>query len=218
MPHTCDGCGERVTRLTLLAEGPWRAGGSAGTGATGKKKMTRLASLLAFRFRVSEVLLPGDAMTAPTVRLMIAVDDVRRAQIQLVEVDERPKRHRALGDFLYFLRLLFSHIHEAGNALRQLDGWAQGGAAGENRVNALLAGEEHRDGMKALRKLRQFFGRPAYGDSLIPRVRNTIGSTTTSALSPQWCKETSRPRRSLSRRPPQWVASPAWSTRSCARS
>jgi len=57
----------------------------------------------------------------------MAVDDVRRAQIQLVEAHERldvippAESYRALGDFLYFMRLLFSHIHAAGHALRNLD-------------------------------------------------------------------------------------------------
>ena len=164
----------------MRAEGLWAGRWFCRDCARGRKKITRLSSLVAFRFRVAEVLPPGDPMTIPTVRLMMAVDDVRRAQIHLVEASERlddpAERHRAGGDFLYSVRLLFSHIHEAGHALRRLDGWAARLPNGANRVDALLAGEEHREGMKALRKLRPFFGRPAYWDSLIPRVRNTIAS------------------------------------------
>jgi len=116
-------------------------------------------------------------MTAPAVRLMMAVDDVRRAQVHMVEAMERlddpADRHRAPGDFLYFVRLLFSHMHEAGHALRQLDAAARG-ADGENRVNALFAG--NREGMAALKAVRKFFSAQGYWGSLIPRVRNAIGS------------------------------------------
>ena len=140
--------------------------------------MTRLAWLVAFRFRVMEVLPPGDPTTAPILRLMMAVDDLRRAQIQLVEASERldvpTEKHRALGDFLYFVRLLFSHLHEGGRALRQLDGWASRDENGENRVNTFLTGNHQ--AMAALRKARKFFSARAYRDSLIRRVRNVIGS------------------------------------------
>jgi hypothetical protein len=51
--------------------------------------------VVAFRFRVAEVLPPGDAMTAPTLRLEERLADPA-------------ERHRALGDFLYATRLLFS--------------------------------------------------------------------------------------------------------------
>src|SRR5437867_10014578 len=109
---------------------------------------------------------------------MMAVDDVRRSQIYLVEAMERlndpAERHRAGGDFLYAARLLFSHIHEAGHALRQLDAAARG-ADGQNRINGLLAGDDHREGMAALKAARKFFSAQAYWGSLIPRVRNTIG-------------------------------------------
>ncbi len=180
MANTCDACGERSTRLTYPAGGLWAGRWFCRDCASGRKKITRLSSLVAFRFRVAEVLPPGDPMTAPAVRLMMAVDDVRRAQIHMVEamdrLDDPAQRHRAPGDFLYFVRLLFSHIHEAGHALRRLDGWAARGADGENRVNALLADEDHREGMAALRKIRRFFSARAYWDSLIPRVRNAIGS------------------------------------------
>ncbi|MBI4269035.1 MAG: hypothetical protein HY615_01765 [Candidatus Rokubacteria bacterium] len=179
MANTCDACGERSARLTYPAGGLWAGRWFCPECASGRKKITRLSSLVAFRFRVAEVLPPGDPMTAPAVRLMVAVDDVRRAQILMVEAMERfddpAERHRTPGDFLYSVKLLLSHMHEAGHALRRLDGWAARGADGENRVNALLAGEDHRQGMAALRKLRRFFSAPAYWESLIPRVRNAIG-------------------------------------------
>jgi len=178
MANICDGCGERATRLTYPTAGPAAGRWFCRDCGSGRKKMTRLAWLVAFRFRVVEVLPPRDPMTAPVLRLMMAVDDVRRAQIQLVEASERldvpAEKHRALGDFLYFTRLLFSHLHEGGHALRKLDGWAARGQHGENRINVLFAG--NRQAMAALRKVRKFFGARGYRDSLISRVRNVIGS------------------------------------------
>ena len=139
--------------------------------------MTRLSWLVAFRYRVAEVLPPGDPMTPPAVRLMMAVDDVRRAHINFVEASERladpEEAYRVLGDYMYAVRLLCSHLHEAGHALRQLDAVARD-ANGQNRVSALLAG--NREGMAALKKVRKFFSAQGYWGSLIYRVRNLIGS------------------------------------------
>jgi hypothetical protein len=178
MANTCDACGERSMRLVYPAEGPEAGRWFCRDCASGRKKWTRLSRLVAFRFRVWKVLTPGDPTTAPALRLMMAVDDVRRAQIYLVEAIERDdpgQRHRAPGDFLYSLRLLFSHLHEAGHALRQLDGAARG-ADGKNRIEALLKGEDYREGRAALTELRKFFSAQGYWASLIPRVRNAIGS------------------------------------------
>src|SRR5438132_538122 len=112
MANTCDACCERSTRLTYPAGGLWAGRWFCRDCASGRKKITRLSSLVAFRFRLAEVLPPGDPMTAPAVRLMMAVDDVRRAQIHMVEamdrLDDPAQSHRALGDFLYFVRLLLS--------------------------------------------------------------------------------------------------------------
>ena len=108
MANTCDACGERSTRLTYPAGGLWAGRWFCRDCASGRKKITRLSSLVTFRFRVAEVLPPGDPMTAPAVRLMMAVDDVRRAQIHMVEamdrLDDPAQSHRAPGDFLYFVR------------------------------------------------------------------------------------------------------------------
>jgi hypothetical protein len=84
---------------------------------------------------------------------------VRRTQINFVEASERlddsAEAHRALGDFLYSMRLLFSHLHEAGHALCELDRVARD-ANGLNRVSALLAG--NREAMAALTKIRGLTG------------------------------------------------------------
>jgi hypothetical protein len=175
MAHTCEGCGERASTYTT-------AGAAAGRWLcldcrSRRKQMTRLSWLVAFRYRVAEVLPPGDQMTGPILRLMMAVDDVRRAHINFIEASQRladpEEAHRVLGDYLYALRLLCSHLHEAGHALRQLDAVARD-ASGQNRVSALLAG--NRPGTAALKKVRQFFSSQGYLDSLVYRVRNLIGS------------------------------------------
>ena len=177
MPYTCDGCGEQVGRVVYRADGPAAGRSLCRDCGSGAKKMTRLSHLVTFRWRVADVLPPDDPITVPVLRLMMAVDDVRRAQLHYVEATERSdepaEKHRALGDWLYGLRLLFSHIHEAGDALLQLDGCARD-KNGDNRINLLLTG--NREALAALRRLRRFFGARDYRDSLIARIRNTIGS------------------------------------------
>lgn len=178
MAQTCDGCGGIAIRLTYRADGLAARRWLCPDCGSGRKKMTRLARVVLFRWTVARVLAPNDPITVPVVRLMMAVDDVRRAQILFVEASERietPKRserHRAIGDYFYSLRLLFSHLHEAGYALRQLDGVARN-EKGENRVNLLLAG--NREAMRSLKALRKFFGASDYKASLPARIRNAIG-------------------------------------------
>lgn len=174
MAYLCEGCGERVVRVLYRADGPWAGRSVCRECGSGNKKMTRLSWLVAFRFRVAEVVPPEDPITAPIVRLMMAVDDVRRSQILLVEADEgmhagqAARRTRAFGDWLYSLKLLFSHVHEAGLALRNLDSDAPG------RLEEILAG--NREVLKALEALRLFFSSADYKMSLIAKVRNVIGS------------------------------------------
>ena len=111
--------------------------------------MTRLSWLVAFKFKLAEVLPPDDKMTEPMLRLMMAVDDVRRAQIKLVEANERlgADTRFAVGDWLYFMRLLFSHVHEAMYALRKLDSVAP------RRADQLLGGR--REALRSLKALRK---------------------------------------------------------------
>jgi len=174
MAHICDGCGEQVTQLHYRAHGAWAGRWICRDCGTGKKKMTRLSWVVAFRFRLAAILPPDDPITAPVLRLMMAVDDVRRAQIHLVEADERMdvtsgvEKHRALGDWLYFLRLLFSHVHEAGIALRNLDTDAP------KRLDEIVVG--NREALKSLKTLRRFFSSRDYKDSLVARVRRVIGA------------------------------------------
>lgn len=73
----------------------------------------------------------------------------------------------ARGDFLSFMRLLFSHLHEAGITVRRLD------TNGKKRVNAVLAG--NRDAVAALKTVRKVFNAGDYDKSWIARVRNSIG-------------------------------------------
>jgi hypothetical protein len=136
------------------------------------KEMTRLSWHVAFRFRLTQVLPTGDRATAPLLRLMMAVDDVRRVQIKLIEDSERlggtgADKYTAVGDWLYALRLLISHLHEARRALLGLDSSAPG------RADALLA--DRKDALRSLRALRKRFSSQEYKDSFIARVRNGIG-------------------------------------------
>ncbi len=141
MANICDGCGERAPVTRYWPDGVF-AGRTLCRGClSDHKKMTRLSWLVAFKFRLAQVLPPADRATAPLLRLMMAVDDVRRAQIKLVEDSERldgtgADKYTALGDWLYALRLLISHLHEARRALLGLDSVAPG------RADALLAGRK----------------------------------------------------------------------------
>ena len=103
----------------------------------------------------------------------MAVDDVRRAQVNLIEAHERlggpasAEKYRAVGDFLYHFRLLYSHLHEAARALRSLD------TAGAARIDALL--EDNKVARDALQALRVEFNDEEYRRSLVARLRNGIG-------------------------------------------
>jgi hypothetical protein len=174
MTQKCDGCGEAVTRWSYTAAGPWagkticRECRHRGVG------IKRLSWAVTFKFKLAQVLAPDDPLTVPVLRLLMAVDDVCRAQIQLVEAHERldvvpwPEKYSALGDWLYFMRLLFSHLHEAGIAVRHLDTNAK------KRVDAALAGNP--EVLAAPKAVRTFFNAADYDKSLIARVRNSIGS------------------------------------------
>jgi hypothetical protein len=172
MANICDGCGERAIIVRYWPDGLW-AGRTLCRGCSADHtKMTRLSLLVAFKFRLAKVLPPNDKATAPLLRLMMAVDDVRRTQIKLIEGSERlggtgVDRYNALGDWLYSLRLLISHLHEARRALLGLDFVAPG------RADALLAGRN--DALHSLKALRKFFSSPDYKNSFIARVRNGIG-------------------------------------------
>src|SRR5258708_4812541 len=133
MGQTCDGCGKTAMRMFYRADGPWAGRWICRDCGSGRTKMTRLSSLVAFKFRLAQVLPIDDKATPPILRLMMAVDDVRRAQIRLIEAAERldgvgTDKYVAVGDWLYFLRLLFSHIHEARRALTGLDFEVEGRA------------------------------------------------------------------------------------------
>jgi hypothetical protein len=103
----------------------------------------------------------------------MAADDLRRARIQLIDAHERlggpptPEKSRATGDFLYNLRLLFSHLYEAGNAMRSLD------AKNAARVNGTMSGNV--EALEALQAVRTEVNDREYKKTLIGRLRNGIG-------------------------------------------
>src|SRR5712692_5450060 len=182
MANVCDGCGERATVTRYWPDGLLAGRTLCRDCVSGRKKLTRLSSLVAFKFKLAQVLPPDDKATAPLLRLMMAVDDVRRAYIKLIEASERlggigADKYLALSDWLYAMRLLFTHIHEARHALTNLDTHAP------QRADSLLADRpddsppvNRREARRSLKALRKFFCSTEYKNSLIARVRNTIGA------------------------------------------
>jgi hypothetical protein len=153
--------------------------------------MTRLSRLVAFKAKLAKVFPPDDKATGPLLRLMMAVDDVRRAQIKLIEASERIGRpgvdqYVAPGEWLYFLRLLISHLHEARRALTGLDfeaprcadallGDKEDALAQETPDDAKALRANRKKARRSLKVLRKFFSSGDYWNSFIPRVRNVIG-------------------------------------------
>lgn len=174
MAQMCQGCGEKVPRWTYTTDGPWAGKVICRQCRRRRTNLKRLSWAVTLRFRVAQVLPPNDPMTVPVLRLLMAVDDIRRAQLRLIEAHERidvapaEEKYLAFGDFLYAMRHLFSHLHEAGIAVRRLDTTAK------KRVDAALAGNN--EALASLRALREFFNASDYDKSLIARVRNTVGS------------------------------------------
>ena len=174
MPELCEGCGERPLRWsysnTGRLAGRWLCHRCKRRG----QGLKRLAAVVTFRFRIAEVLPADDPMTVPVLRLLMAIDDVRRAQIYLLEAQERlialppAAKYLAAGDFLYSLRLLFSHLDEGGTAIKHLDTKAK------KRVDALL--RDKPEAQLALGKVRAFFQSPDYDNSLVSRIRDTVGA------------------------------------------
>jgi hypothetical protein len=151
----CDGCGERSGRSTYIVEGALAGRWLCGDCNARRAGLKRLSLAVQYRFKVAKLLPPEDPMTVPLLRLMMAVDDVRRAQIDFIETNVRlgraPKleKYLFLGDLLYAVRRLCSHVHEAGAALRSLDTLAK------KRVDEALANKA--EVLAALRDLRMFF-------------------------------------------------------------
>ncbi len=169
----CDGCGEHVTRWTYATGGPWAGKWICQECSTRGKDLKKLSRAVYFRFRLAEIFPPKDLMTVPLIRLMMAVDDVRRAQNQLIDASVQLahapefEKYLPLGDHLYAMRRLYSHLHEAGRALRALD------AAAKPRVDAALANNP--EALAALNRIRAFFNADEYKTSFVSRIRNTIG-------------------------------------------
>src|SRR5262249_20310733 len=97
--------------VTRLVEGPGRA-----------------ARVEVRRFDPTRVFPLANKLTEPLIRLMLAADDVRCARNLYVEAEQRLMGTRGIqaqllsGEKWYTLRLLFSHLNEAGDALRTLTG------------------------------------------------------------------------------------------------
>jgi transcriptional regulator with XRE-family HTH domain len=127
------------------------------------------------RFDPARVFPLDDPLTMPLLRLMLATDDVRAASLLFVESSQRLRvatgleHRRATGQYWYALRLLCSHLHEGGDALRRLDH-----TVSRTRLNALLKGRP--PAVAALAVLRRAFESEEREQSIVWKVRNWIGS------------------------------------------
>jgi hypothetical protein len=216
MALTCEGCGEKATRWSYTVDGPWADSVICYECRRRGERLKRLSWAVTFRVRLAKVLPPDDGMTVPVLRLLMAVDDVRRAQFDLVAAHERlgdvsqSETFLRLGDYLYAMRRLFSHLHEAGVAVRRLD------TSAKKRVDALLAGRTK--AVAAVKSVRTFFNAGDYERSFVSRVRNTVGfhydDAEVAALVKAELKEDSLLEATVS----EVGGSPAWPIPSCARS
>ncbi len=134
-----------------------------------------MAKAILVRFNPAQLFPPADALTAPLHRLMLAADDVRFASMLVVETGQRLasasegiQKRILTGQFWYALRLLCSHLNEAGDALRRLDG-----SMSRSDLDRLLSGRPQAS--EALSKLRALFESEERKESFIYRVRNWIG-------------------------------------------
>lgn len=123
-----------------------------------KEEPTISAHIL--RLKTTAALPPSDPLSVPLLRLMAATNDVRQLQkLVLVTRDPNdpasPKPPQAAyfvqsGELLYFIRLLFGHLYEAGIIFRGID---QDHAA---TVTKLVAATKR--GKQALLQVREVFG------------------------------------------------------------
>jgi hypothetical protein len=127
------------------------------------------------RFEPGKLFPLGEPMTTLLLRLMLAADDVRSASILTLETSQRfalpaggVQKRLLTGQFWYTVRLLCSHLNEAGNALRKLDS-----TVCQARVDGLLKGRP--EAMEALKDLRTSFEGTDPKNTFIDKVRNWIG-------------------------------------------
>jgi hypothetical protein len=123
------------------------------------------------KFDAARVFPPGDQLTYPLFRLMLATDDARCATLLFVMADRQVRdtagAEQALhaGRMWYLFRLLCSHLSEAGNALGTLMN-----SVPRDRLRKLLRGRPIE--VDALERLRDAFGK----GTLVRSVRDSVGS------------------------------------------
>jgi len=123
------------------------------------------------RFDPARVFPPGDQLTYPLIRLMLATNDARCARLLFVmaeqQVSETTCAEQALhgGRMWYLFRLLCSHLNEAGNALDTLLA-----SVSRQRLDKLLSGWP--GAPDALARLRADLGEGTY----VRKVRDSVGA------------------------------------------
>jgi hypothetical protein len=131
------------------------------------------ASVVVGKFDPARVFPPDDPLTLPLLRLMLAADDVRHAELLFIITNQQVNQTTGIqqvlhgGQLWYAFRLACSHLTEAGNALRTLDG-----SVGRDRLRRLLGGRAV--GLEALERLRvAFAGEPETW--FVWKVRTRVG-------------------------------------------
>jgi transcriptional regulator with XRE-family HTH domain len=128
------------------------------------------------RFDPQRVFPPTEDFTKLIFRLMMAADDVRCSRNIYMEAEQRLEGARGVrGDLIsgqkwYALRLLFSHLHEGGDAMRELTR-----TISPQQIERSLAGQP--EAVTAFRHLRATFevAKPERMQSFIWKLRNWIG-------------------------------------------
>jgi hypothetical protein len=136
------------------------------------KAATEHAWVVRLRFKLRDVFAPSRGLSVPLLRLMAAVNDVRYLQksllIALARRDHVSDADSLLqeGEYVYLLRMLSGHLHEAGIAFRDLDDHHAAD------VEALIGSEEEgRDALTTLRAVYRDASPSGVTEALLKGVR-----------------------------------------------
>jgi hypothetical protein len=144
----------------------------------GKKKLpkspperTILSVIVTFKLR--EVFPISSPVSVPLLRLIAATNDVRHLQkFVLFHSAENPANEvESLvleGENVYLIRMLCGHLHEAGNALRRLDGLCK------RQIDDLIKGDS--EAVKLIKTLRHIYNDNSDGGlwKALDKMRNQV--------------------------------------------
>jgi hypothetical protein len=147
------------------------------------------ARVVRIRLKTQAAFPVSDDLSVPLLRLMAATNDTRQLQKLVLSTRDpaRPPQGRSEalvqnGELLYYVRLFFGHLYEAGKAFRELDDRHRG------RVDAMLASDKR--AQAALATLRTVFrDRAPKGfdnEILVPCAEATPGGSGATRTMPTW--------------------------------